>query len=82
MSAVAAVAPSRSLPGRLLRTLSDERLVARVRLGDQAAFEVVYDRYHRSLLSFCRHMLGNAEEAEDALQQGCISAYNLRASIW
>jgi len=76
MSAVAAAAPSRSLPGRLLRTLSDERLVARVRLGDQAAFEVVYDRYHRSLLSFCRHMLGNAEEAEDALQQVCISAYN------
>ncbi len=51
-------------------------MVARVRAGDQAAFEVVYDRYHSSLLSFCRHMLGNPEEAEDALQQVCISAYN------
>ena len=76
MSAVAAAAPSRSLPGRLLRTLSDERVVARVRAGDQAAFEVIYDRYHRSLLSFCRHMLGSADEAEDALQQVCVSAYN------
>ena len=75
MSTVAAATPGRPRAGRLLRTLSDERLVARVRSGDQAAFEVVYDRYHRQLLSFCRHMLGSREEAEDALQHTCISAY-------
>lgn len=80
MSLVAAAASARSRPRPLLRTLSDERLVARVRAGDEAAFEVVYDRYHRSLLSFCRHMLGTREEAEDALQQVCLSAYDaLRA---
>lgn len=75
MSTVAAAAPHRPRAGRLLRTLSDERLVARVRNGDDAAFEVIYDRYHRDLLSFCRHMLGSREEAEDALQHTCISAY-------
>ena len=37
--------------------------------GDERAFELLYERHHRPLLSFCRHMLGNQEEGEDALQQ-------------
>jgi len=61
--------------GRLLRSQSDEQLVARVRSGDEAAFEAVYDRHHRGLLAFCRHMLGSREEAEDALQHTFIAAY-------
>jgi len=43
--------------------------------GNQAAFEVIYDRYHRQLLAFCRHMLGSREDAEDALQQSFASAF-------
>src|SRR5918998_1151635 len=54
---------------------SDERLLAAVQRGDERAFEVVYDRHHRPLLSFCRHMLGSQEEAEDALQQVFVSAH-------
>src|SRR5207302_3561908 len=66
---------------RILRLAGDERLVAFIRAGNEAAFEVVYDRYHRQLLSFCRHMLGRAAEAEDAVQQTFISAYgDLRRS--
>jgi RNA polymerase sigma factor (sigma-70 family) len=49
--------------------------VARVRAGDERAFELVFDRYHRSLLAFCRHMLGSGEEAEDALQHTFLAAY-------
>jgi len=49
--------------------------VARVRSGDERCFEEIYDRYHRQLLAFCRHMLGTREEAEDALQQVFISAH-------
>jgi RNA polymerase sigma factor (sigma-70 family) len=60
---------------RLLRGSSDERLVAAVRAGDERAFEAAYDRYHRQLLAFCRHMLGTREEAEDALQHVFISAH-------
>jgi RNA polymerase sigma factor (sigma-70 family) len=60
---------------RLLRLAGDDRLVALVRAGNERAFEVVYDRYHRQLLSFCRHMLGRADEAEDAVQQTFISAH-------
>src|SRR3954452_23454078 len=60
---------------RVLRLLSDEALVAHVRSGRDAAFEVLFDRHHRSILAFCRHMLGSREEAEDAVQQTFLSAY-------
>jgi RNA polymerase sigma factor (sigma-70 family) len=46
-----------------------------VRAGDQRAFEKVVQRYERPLLSFCRHMLGRTHEAEDAVQQTFLSAY-------
>ena len=65
----------RLVSARLLRVASDERLVALVRDGSQPAFEVVYDRHHRGILAFCRHMLGSREEAEDAVQHTFMSAY-------
>jgi RNA polymerase sigma factor (sigma-70 family) len=57
-----------------LRALSDPRLVARVRAGDDAAFEAIFDRHHAALLAFCRHMLGDHAEAEDAVQSTFVSA--------
>ena len=39
-------------------SIDDTRLARRVAQGDATAFEVLYDRHHRALLSFCRHMLG------------------------
>lgn len=56
-------------------------LVARLRAGDPTAFEVLYERHVPGLLSFCRHMLGDPEEAEDAVQQAFASAHaDLRRS--
>jgi RNA polymerase sigma factor (sigma-70 family) len=60
---------------RLLAAFSDERLVEHIRRGNETAFEVVYDRHSRGILSFCRHMLGTADEAEDAVQHTFIAAY-------
>ena len=60
---------------RWLAPQSDERLVAHVRRGTEAAFEVIYDRHHRGILAFCRHMLGSQDEAEDAVQHTFLSAY-------
>lgn len=57
------------------RMLSDEALVGAVRAGDRRAFELLFDRYHKRLLSFCRHMLAAREEAEDAVQQTFLAAY-------
>ena len=72
MAATAIRAPlSRLLVGRL----DDARLAALAATGDERAFEVVYDRHHRPLLGFCRHMLGSQEEGEDALQQTFLRAH-------
>ena len=60
---------------RLLATRPDDALVEQVRAGDECAFEVIYDRYHRGLLAFCRHMLASLHEAEDALQQTFVAAH-------
>jgi RNA polymerase sigma factor (sigma-70 family) len=54
---------------------ADDRLVDAVRRGDPGAFDRVYDRHARELHSFCRHMLGNSADAEDALQQTFLKAY-------
>ena len=59
----------------LLRLASDDRLVEMVRGGSEAAFETIYDRHHRPILSFCRHMLSSAEEGEDAVQHTFMAAY-------
>jgi RNA polymerase sigma factor (sigma-70 family) len=76
-SAVPRLAPAGVfMSPQLLRLASDQRLVALIREGRAAAFEAVYDRHHRGILSFCRHMLGDPQEAEDAVQHTFLSAYN------
>lgn len=47
---------------------SDERLALRAAQGDQRAFEQIYDRYHQDLYRFCLAMVGNPQDAQDALQ--------------
>ena len=63
-------------PSPLLRLQSDERLIALVRRGNNAAFETLVARYQSRLLAFCRHMLGSREDAEDVLQEVFAASYN------
>src|SRR5471030_459084 len=63
-------------PSALLRLQSDERLIALTRRGQSAAFETLCARYQSRLLSFCRHMLGSREDAEDVLQEVFAAAFN------
>ena len=63
-------------PSPLLRLQSDERLIALTRRGQSAAFETLCTRYQSRLLSFCRHMLGSREDAEDVLQEVFAAAFN------
>src|SRR4051812_13594969 len=59
----------------LLRLQSDDRLVALIRDGHDRAFEVLFDRYQARLLSFCRHMVGCNQDAEDLLQDVFVAAH-------
>jgi RNA polymerase sigma factor (sigma-70 family) len=63
------------LSRRALRLIGDERLIEQLRAGNLSAFEEIYDRHQRGILTFCRHMLGSQHEAEDALQHTFIAAY-------
>ena len=42
---------------------------AELMVADERAMAAIYDRHHRGLLSFCRHMLGSREEAEEAVRE-------------
>ena len=70
------VAPGLRGASPLLRLQPDERLIALTRRGQHAAFETLFSRYHSRLLSFCRHMLGSREDAEDVLQEVFAAAFN------
>src|SRR3954454_11662812 len=59
----------------LLRTQSDERLVALARAGHERAFEVIVERYRGALLRAAKRYLPEAR-AEDAVQQAYISAWS------
>ena len=67
----------RRLPGskRLLSLAGDDRLVDQIRRGNEAAFEVAFERHGAGILAFCRHMLGSREEAEDVVQHTFAAAY-------
>ena len=58
----------------LLRTQSDERLVALARAGHERAFEAIVERYRKPLLRACRRILPEAR-AEDALQHTLVAAW-------
>src|ERR1700716_436972 len=48
--------------------------------GDSQAVEALFRRYQRPLFQTALRVLGNAEDAEDALQDGLLSAYrNLKS---
>jgi RNA polymerase sigma factor (sigma-70 family) len=55
--------------------LGDDVLARRVRNGDDLAFEELYRRYHARLYRYCVSVLGNPQEAEEALQSAMFSAY-------
>ncbi|MGH2943573.1 MAG: RNA polymerase sigma factor, partial [Solirubrobacteraceae bacterium] len=58
----------------ILRTQSDERLVALARGGSDAAFAAIVERYRRTLLRACRRVLTESC-AEDAVQQAFVAAW-------
>jgi RNA polymerase sigma-70 factor, ECF subfamily len=58
---------------------NEEKLIRAGQRGDHQAVETLFRRYQRPLFQTALRVLGNTEDAEDALQDGLLSAYrNLR----
>ena len=71
MAVSAPVARLRATP---LRLLGDERLAKLAAAGDRPAFTAIYDRYHAPLYRYCLSLLGDPEDARDALQTTLLAA--------
>jgi RNA polymerase sigma-70 factor (ECF subfamily) len=61
--------------------LADATLVERVRAGDPATFELIMRRYNRRLYRLARGILKNGPEAEDAVQEAYVRAYERLADF-
>src|SRR5450631_4873535 len=54
---------------------NEQKLIRAGQKGDSQAVEALFRRYQRPLFQTALRVLGNAEDAEDALQDGLLSAY-------
>ncbi len=54
---------------------SEGKLIRAGQRGDHQAVETLFRRYQRPLFQTALRVLGNTEDAEDALQDGLLSAY-------
>jgi len=53
----------------------DLSLINRFKEGDASAFGEIVSKYQNKVYNLCRHMLRNAEDAEDAAQDVFLKAY-------
>jgi RNA polymerase sigma factor (sigma-70 family) len=74
MSGAATAAGSGAqLPG-FTRFAGDPQLARRAAAGDERAFAAIFRRYHQDLYRYCLAILGNPEDAQDALQNAMVKA--------
>ncbi len=57
------------------RLLSDERLARRASRGSTRAFAALDERHHQALYRYCRSIVRDDQDAEDALQSAMTRAY-------
>ena len=58
----------------------DRRLAAACAAGDSTAFETIYRTYGERMKSIAFHHLGNAADAEDAVQEAFVKAHRAAAT--
>lgn len=72
-----AVAARTSVSGRTapFGLLGDERLARLAAAGHERAFAMVYERHHQALYRYCRSIVRNEADAQDALQSTFTAAF-------
>lgn len=55
--------------------MEEQELIRRSLDGDRAAFTSLAECYGKALLTLCRHMTGDREEARDAAQEALLQAF-------
>jgi RNA polymerase sigma-70 factor (ECF subfamily) len=68
-------AEAEDLKPAALGKASDEELMRRTQTGDKKAFELLYERYKQSVLSYLYRMLGNLEDVESIGQEVFLRAF-------
>src|ERR671914_2306186 len=58
-----------------LKRLTDDELAAEAARGNDRAFAALFERLQEPLYRYCLSILGNPEEARDALQNAMLKAY-------
>ena len=58
-----------------VRLLPESRLRARAARGNDAAFAAAYERHHQALYRYCRSIVQNDQDAQDALQNAFTRAF-------
>jgi len=64
------------LDATLAATPSDDELIARVREGDQAAFEILYERYLPRVYPFVSKRVHNRADTEEIVQEVFINIFS------
>ncbi len=63
-----------------VQQIADREMVERIGRGDQSAFSALYDRLSRPLYSLALRMLGDAGDAQDALQDVFLQIWSRAAT--
>ncbi|MBD5279319.1 MAG: RNA polymerase sigma-70 factor [Bacteroides sp.] len=61
---------------------NDERyIIERLRSGHKEAFQTIYDIYGRRMLAYCIRLTGNAEDAEDLVQDVFLNLWRTKDEL-
>ena len=52
-----------------------ERLLKEIKAGSLGQYEIIIDHYQQPIFTYCYHMLGQRQDAEDAVQEVLFRAY-------
>ena len=60
--------------------IADEALIERIGRGDEAAFEILYERYYPRVYRFARRRLRNRSDVEETVQEVFINIFSSMSS--